>query len=88
MQCNSMKPSASYPLVSDTARERLMKREMTELPQDLQTQISALESLPEDKIDASDGAEFLDWSDARRGVFYRPVNDTNSEHTQRTSRPD
>ena len=83
-----MKLGASYPHEGDTARERLMKREMTELPQDLQAQISALESLPEDKIDTSDAPEILDWSDARRGVFYRPVNDTNSEHTQRTSYPD
>ena len=65
-----------------------MKKDVTAPPQDLQAQISALESLPEDKIDTSDAPELLDWSDAWRGVFYRPVNDTNSEHTQRTSRPD
>ena len=32
-------------------------------------------ALPEDQIDTTDcpGRPILDWSDARRGVFYRPV---------------
>ncbi|MCY3545116.1 MAG: BrnA antitoxin family protein [Chloroflexi bacterium] len=46
---------------------------MTELPQDVQAQIRVLEALPEDQIDTSDTPETLNWSDARRGVFYRPV---------------
>ena len=46
---------------------------MTELPADVQEQIRALEALPEDEIDTTDAPEILDWSDARRGVFYRPV---------------
>ena len=50
-----------------------MKKEMTELPPDVQAQIRALEVLPDDQIDTTDAPEIIDWSDARRGVFYRPV---------------
>ncbi len=50
-----------------------MKKDITELPADVQAQIRALEALPEDRIDTTDAPEILDWSDARRGVFYRPV---------------
>ena len=50
-----------------------MKKEMTELPADIQAQIRALEALPDDQIDTTDAPEMLDWSDATRGVFHRPV---------------
>ena len=50
-----------------------MKKDITELPSDVQSQIRGLEALPEDQIDTTDAPEILDWSDARRGVFYRPV---------------
>ena len=50
-----------------------MKKDITELPAGVQEQIRALEALPDDEIDTSDAPEILDWSDARRGVFYRPV---------------
>ena len=50
-----------------------MKRDITELPSDVQAQIRALEALADDQIDTTDAPEILDWSDARRGVFYRPV---------------
>ena len=50
-----------------------MKKDISELPADVQEQIRALEALPEDEIDTTDAPEILDWSDARRGVFYRPV---------------
>ena len=50
-----------------------MKKDITELPSDIQEQMRALEALPEDQIDTTDAPEILDWSDARRGVFYRPV---------------
>ena len=36
-------------------------------------ELSALEALPDDQIDTSDIPEVLDWSDAQRGLFYRPV---------------
>ena len=35
--------------------------------------LKALEELPDDRIDTSDIPEVLDWTNARRGVFYRPV---------------
>ena len=50
-----------------------MKKDITELPPDVQAQIQALEDLPEDQIDTTDTPEILDWPDARRGVFYRPA---------------
>ena len=50
-----------------------MKKDITELPPDVQEQIRALEVLPDDQIDTTDAPEILDWSDARRGAFYRPV---------------
>ena len=50
-----------------------MKKDITERRQRLQEQIRALEAMPEDQIDTADIPEILDWSDARRGVFYRPV---------------
>ena len=36
--------------------------------------LSALEALPDDQIDTSDIPEVRDWSGAKRGVFFRPVN--------------
>ena len=50
-----------------------MKKDVTDLPSDVQAQIRALEALPDDQIDTTDAPEIIDWSDARRGVFYRPV---------------
>ncbi|MCY4083094.1 MAG: BrnA antitoxin family protein [Caldilineaceae bacterium] len=35
--------------------------------------LKALEEMPDDRIDTSDIPEVLDWTNARRGVFYRPV---------------
>ena len=50
-----------------------MQKDMAELPADTQAQIRALEALSDDQIDTTDAPEILDWSDARRGVFHRPV---------------
>ena len=50
-----------------------MKKDSPKLPSDVQEQLRALEALPDDGIDTGDAPEILDWSDARRGVFYRPV---------------
>ena len=38
-----------------------------------QAELSALEALPDDQIDTRDIPEIRDWSDARRGLFHRPV---------------
>ena len=35
--------------------------------------LAALEALPDDRIDTTDIPEPVDWTGARRGVFYRPV---------------
>ncbi len=36
-------------------------------------ELEALAALPEGEIDLSDIPEVRDWSDAKRGLFYRPV---------------
>ena len=50
-----------------------MKKESSELTADQRIDLRRLEQLPEDRVDTRDAPEILDWSDARRGVFYRPV---------------
>jgi hypothetical protein len=36
-------------------------------------ELKSLAALPDEAIDASDAPEVLDWSDAKHGLFYRPV---------------
>jgi uncharacterized protein (DUF4415 family) len=36
-------------------------------------ELKSLAALPDDAIDTSDAPELLDWSAAKRGLFYRPV---------------
>jgi uncharacterized protein (DUF4415 family) len=36
-------------------------------------ELKALEALRDEAIDTSDAPELLDWSGAKRGLFYRPV---------------
>ena len=50
-----------------------MKRESSELTGKQRAELQALEELSDDQIDTSDIPEVLDWTGARRGVFYRPV---------------
>ena len=50
-----------------------MRKDISELPSNVQEQIKALEALPDDQIDTTDAPEILDWSHARRGLFYKPV---------------
>ena len=50
-----------------------MKRGNIELTPKQRAELQALEELPEEQIDTTDIPELLDWSDARRGLFYRPV---------------
>ena len=55
-------------------REGPVKRGSAEvLTEDQEAEIEALAALPDDRIDTSDIPEVSDWSDARRGMFYRPV---------------
>ena len=50
-----------------------MKKENSSLTDDRRAELAALEALSDDEINTTDIPELLDWSDARRGVFYRPV---------------
>jgi uncharacterized protein (DUF4415 family) len=36
-------------------------------------ELAALAGLPDEAIDTSDAPELLDWSGAKRGLFYRPL---------------
>jgi len=36
-------------------------------------ELKSLAALPDDAIDTSDAPELFDWSDAERGLFYKPV---------------
>jgi len=36
-------------------------------------ELKSLADLPDDAIDTSDAPELVNWSDAKRGLFYRPV---------------
>jgi len=47
------------------ASKQLTRRQLSEL--------KSLAALPDDAIDTSDAPEILDWSGAKRGLFYRPV---------------
>lgn len=44
-----------------------------ELSLEQQAELDALANLPNEAIDTLDIPEIPDWSDAKRGVFYRPV---------------
>ena len=50
-----------------------MKKETTNLTPAQIAELQVLADMPDEEIDTSDIPEILDWSDARRGVFYRPV---------------
>lgn len=50
-----------------------MKNTISKLTDEQRKEIAALKELPDDSIDTTDPSETIDWSMARRGVFYRPV---------------
>jgi uncharacterized protein (DUF4415 family) len=52
------------PMKKETSK-RLTREQLAEL--------KSLAALPDSAIDTSDAPELLDWSGAKRGVFYRPV---------------
>ena len=43
------------------------------LTSEQRAELKSLAALRDDAIDTSDAPEILDWSDAKRGLFYRPV---------------
>jgi uncharacterized protein (DUF4415 family) len=51
-----------------------MKKDTPEhlTPEEL-AELTALAALPDEAVDTSDAPEVLDWSNAKRGLFYRPV---------------
>ena len=50
-----------------------MKKNLTELPPDMQAELRALADKPDEEINTDDIPEILDWSGGKRGMFYRPV---------------
>jgi uncharacterized protein (DUF4415 family) len=51
----------------------MKKRASKPLRSEQLAELTALAALPDDAIDTSDAPEVLDWSGAKRGLFYRPV---------------
>lgn len=51
----------------------MKKKVSKKLTQRQEAEITALAALADEKIDTSDIPEILDWSDAKRGLLYRPV---------------
>jgi hypothetical protein len=51
-----------------------MKKETSKrLTREQLAELKSLGALPDSAIDTSDAPELLDWSGAKRGLFYRPV---------------
>src|ERR1700694_161997 len=59
------RPTKGRPMKKGTSK-RLTREQLAEL--------KSLAALPDSAIDTSDAPELLDWSGAKRGLFYRPVN--------------
>jgi hypothetical protein len=51
----------------------LMKKAISDLTAEQKAELEALATLPDDQINTDDIPEVTDWSDAQRGLFYRPV---------------
>lgn len=52
---------------------RMKKVSSSRLTAKQRAELEALAALPDDRIDTADIPEVRDWSDAKRGLFYRPV---------------
>lgn len=50
-----------------------MKKANSNLSAEQQAELEALATLPEDQIETDDMPEVRDWSNAGRGLFYRPI---------------
>ena len=51
----------------------LMKKAISDLTAEQMAKLEALAALPDDQINTDDIPEVTDWSNAQRGLFYRPV---------------
>jgi hypothetical protein len=58
------------------ASKRLTRRQVAEL--------NSLAALPDSAIDTSDAAEVLDWSGAKRELFYRSVKQQQTSRSRRS----
>lgn len=50
-----------------------MNKDKADLSPEMQSEIRDLANMPDSDINTDDIPEITDWSDARRGLFYRPV---------------
>ena len=50
-----------------------VERRQIELTEQQKADLERLRNMPDEEIDTSDAPEILDWSNAKRGMFYRPV---------------
>ena len=51
----------------------MKKGTIDRLPPEQLHELNALAALPEDQVDTQDIPEQRDWTDARRGLFFRPI---------------
>jgi hypothetical protein len=51
----------------------MKRRTSKRLTREQRAELKSPATLPDDAIDTSDTPELLDWSGAKRGLFYRPV---------------
>lgn len=51
----------------------MKKERIKSLTRKQKAELNALKAMDDDQIDTSDIPEVKDWSDAKRGLFYRPV---------------
>lgn len=54
-------------------RKPMRKGASKRLTPEQQAELKSLAALRDDAIDTSDAPELLDWSGAKRGLFYRPI---------------
>ena len=69
-----MRPRSGLDRAGRAGREeKPMKKEISKrLTREQLAELKSLAALPDSAIDTSDAPELLDWSGAKRGVFYRP----------------
>ena len=51
----------------------MSKETFDQLSPEQQAEIDTLAALPDEQIDTQDIPEVSDWSEAKRGMFYRPI---------------
>ena len=61
----------------------MKKKTFKRLTHEQQAELKSLAALRDDAIDSSDAPELVDWSGAKRGLFYRRVKARGSSKTKR-----